>query len=90
MTGDEPQGTLRRVYRGRRSVLPVASFPPSFARTFSSKKKSLGTRQGGIGTGEGRGGNVLAAFRVASSPRTRKNPPPGECIQAGKRLYRPT
>ena len=46
VTGDEPQGTLRRVYGGRRSALPVVSFPPSFARTFSSKERRLGTRQG--------------------------------------------
>ena len=90
VTDDEPQGTLRRVYGGRRSALPVVSFPPSFARTFSSKERRLGTRQGGIGAGEGRGGNVLAAFRAASSPRTNENPPPGEYIHAAKRLYRPT
>ena len=34
VTGDEPQGTMGRV-----------SFPPSFARTFSSKERRLGTRQ---------------------------------------------
>ena len=33
MTGDEPQGTMG------------SSFPPSFARTFSSKERRLGTRQ---------------------------------------------
>ena len=46
VTGDEPQGTLRRVYGGRRSALPVVSFPPSFARTFSPKERRLGTGQG--------------------------------------------
>ena len=31
---------------GRRSdVSPVVSFPPSFARTFSSRERRLGTRQ---------------------------------------------
>ena len=39
MTGDEPQGTMGRVQT------PVVSFPPSFARTFSSKERRLGTRQ---------------------------------------------
>ena len=39
MTGDEPQGTMGRVQS------PVVSFPPSFARTFSSKERRLGTRQ---------------------------------------------
>ena len=34
VTGDEPQGTMGRV-----------SFPPSFARTFSSRERRLGTRQ---------------------------------------------
>ena len=34
VTGDEPQGTMGRV-----------QFPPSFARTFSSKERRLGTRQ---------------------------------------------
>ena len=37
VTGDEPQGTMGRVQ--------TASFPPSFARTFSSKERRLGTRQ---------------------------------------------
>ena len=41
MTGDEPQGTMGRV----QTVSPVVSFPPSFARTFSSKERRLGTRQ---------------------------------------------
>ena len=54
VTGDEPQGTMRRVYGGRRSVLPVISFPHSFARTFLSKERRLATRQGGIGGGERR------------------------------------
>ena len=39
VTGDEPQGTMGRVQS------PVVSFPPSFARTFSSKERRLGTRQ---------------------------------------------
>ena len=39
MTGDEPQGTTGRVQT------PVVSFPPSFARTSSSKERRLGTRQ---------------------------------------------
>ena len=39
MTGDEPQGTMGRVQTA------VVSFPPSFARTFSSKERCLGTRQ---------------------------------------------
>ena len=39
VTGDEPQGTVGRVQS------PVVSFPPSFARTFSSKERRLGTRQ---------------------------------------------
>ena len=38
VTGDEPQGTMGRVQKG-------VSFPPSFARTFSSKERRLGTRQ---------------------------------------------
>ena len=38
VTGDEPQGTMGRVQT------PVVSFPPSFARTFSSKERRLGTR----------------------------------------------
>ena len=38
MTGDEPRQAKR--------VSPVVSFPPSFARTFSSKERRLGTRQG--------------------------------------------
>ena len=38
MTGDEPQGTMGRVQ---------TAFPPSFARTFSSKERRLGMRQGG-------------------------------------------
>ena len=33
VTGDEPQGTMGRVQT------PVVSFPPSFARTFSSKER---------------------------------------------------
>ena len=37
VTGDEPQGTMGRVQ--------TAGFPPSFARTFSSKERRLGTRQ---------------------------------------------
>ena len=40
MTGDEPQGTMGRV-----QTAGVVSFPPSFARTFSSKERRLGTRQ---------------------------------------------
>ena len=43
VTGDEPQGTMGRV---QTAVSPVVSFPPSFARTFSSKERRLGTRQG--------------------------------------------
>ena len=39
VTGDEPQGTMGRVQAA------VVSFPPSFARTFSSKERRLGTRQ---------------------------------------------
>ena len=39
VTGDEPQGTMGRVQT------PVVSFPPSFARTNSSKERRLGTRQ---------------------------------------------
>ena len=39
VTGDEPEGTMGRVQS------PVVSFPPSFARTFSSKERRLGTRQ---------------------------------------------
>ena len=39
MTGDEPQGTMGRVQT------PVVSFPPSFARTISSKERRLGTWQ---------------------------------------------
>ena len=39
VTGDEPQGTMGRVQA------PVVSFPPSFARTISSKERRLGTRQ---------------------------------------------
>ena len=39
MTGDEPQETMGRVQT------PVVSFPPPFARTFSSKERRLGTRQ---------------------------------------------
>ena len=39
VTSDEPQGTMGRVQS------PVVSFPPSFARTFSSKERRLGTRQ---------------------------------------------
>ena len=38
-TGDEPQGTMGRVQTA------VVSFPPSFARTFSSRERRLGTRQ---------------------------------------------
>ena len=45
MTGDEPQGTMGRV---QTAVSPVVSFPPSFARTFSSKERRLGTRQSPI------------------------------------------
>jgi len=41
VTGDEPQGTMGRV-----QTLARFSFPPSFARTFSSKERRLGTRQG--------------------------------------------
>ena len=40
MTGDEPQGTMGRV-----QTAGVVSFPPSFARRFSSKERRLGTRQ---------------------------------------------
>ena len=32
--------------RQAKRVLPVVSFPLSFARTFSSKERRLGTRQG--------------------------------------------
>ena len=39
VTGDEPQGTMGRVQT------PVVSFPPSFARIFSSNERRLGTRQ---------------------------------------------
>ena len=39
-TGDEPQGTMGRV-----QTAGVVSFPPSFARTFSSRERGLGTRQ---------------------------------------------
>ena len=39
VTGDEPQGSMGRVQS------PVVSFPSSFARTFSSKERRLGTRQ---------------------------------------------
>ena len=39
VTGDEPQETMGRVQS------PVVFFPPSFARTFSSKERRLGTRQ---------------------------------------------
>ena len=35
----EPQGTMGRVQT------PVVSLPPSFARTFSSRERRLGTRQ---------------------------------------------
>ena len=55
VTGDEPQGTMGRVQTASDSrpswkqdlpdVSPVVSFPPSFARTFSSKERRLGTRQ---------------------------------------------
>ena len=41
MTGDEPQGTMGKV----QTVGKVVSFPPSFARTFSSRERRLGTRQ---------------------------------------------
>ena len=41
-TGDESQGTMGRV---QPVVSPVVSFPPSFARTFSSRERRLGTRQ---------------------------------------------
>ena len=45
-TDDEPQGTLGRVQTaGEARVSPVVSFPPSFARTFSSRERRLGTRQ---------------------------------------------
>ena len=47
MTGDEPQGTMGRV-----QTSSVVSFPPSFARTFSSKERRLGTRQDLIGERE--------------------------------------
>ena len=47
VTGDEPQGNMGRGTDGRRSaVSPVVSFPPSFAHTFLSKERRLGTRQG--------------------------------------------
>ena len=47
VTGDEPQGTMGRVQTaGEVKAKPVVSFPPSFARTFSSKERRLGTRQG--------------------------------------------
>ena len=39
----EPQGTMGRV--DLPDVSPVVPFPPSFARTFSSKERCLGTRQ---------------------------------------------
>ena len=60
VTGDEPQGTMRRVYGGRRSVLPVVSFPPSFARTFSSKKRDVWVRDR-----EGRGEAVTFSLHFA-------------------------
>ena len=45
MTGDEPQGTMGRA-KTAGEVSPVVSFPPSFARTFSSKERRLGTSMG--------------------------------------------
>ena len=44
VTGDEPQGTMGKVQTAG-EVSPVVPFPPSFARTFSSKERRLGTRQ---------------------------------------------
>ena len=82
VTGDEPQGTLRRVYGGRRSVLPVVSFPPSFARTFSSKKRDVWIRGR---EGEGRGEAVtfslhFARHRLRAHARTL---PLGSAFQQG-------
>ena len=48
VTGDEPQGTMGRV-----------SFPPSFARTFSSKERRLGTRQRLVGPSARKGHFLL-------------------------------
>ena len=47
MTGDEPQGTVRRVQTAGEApdVSPVVSFPTALARTFLSIERRLGTRQ---------------------------------------------
>ena len=46
VTGDEPQGTMGRVQTAGEApdVSPVVSFPPSFARTFLSKKRDVWVR----------------------------------------------
>ena len=65
MTGDEPQGTMGRVQT------PVVSFPPSFARTFSSKERRLGTRQ------------TPASKVCEAAPRTFFLEPPNELPEVG-------
>ena len=42
MTGNEPQGTTERVQMAGEACCLL---PPSFARTFSSRERRLGTRQ---------------------------------------------
>ena len=47
MTGDEPQANVGRVKTAGEApdISPVVSFPSSFARTFLSIARRLGTRQ---------------------------------------------
>ena len=47
VTGDEPQGNVGRVQTAGEApdISPVVSFPSSFARTFLSIERRLGTRQ---------------------------------------------
>ena len=66
VTGDEPQGTMGREQTA--GISPVVSFPPSFARTFSSKERRLGTRQAFAGVGPASLWNTLpSAIRSIQS-----------------------
>ena len=71
MTGYEPQGTMGRVQTAGEAVSLVVSFPPSFARTFSSKERRLGTRQGAYSLRSRRRLIFLVKFYVAREGKTR-------------------
>ena len=63
VTGDEPQGTMERVQT------PVVSFPPSFARTLSSRERCLGTRQAVGGFSKVSRSISGAIFGVGADPK---------------------